>query len=290
MMKMIMLTFVIGLITLKSSFSQFEYTDIGARATGLNGAFTSLSDNSLAVFYNPSGLGQLKFREVSVFYGPSLFGIQELSVGALTYAEPLSFGTIGLGIKSFGFELYRETNLILSFGNNYSNKIFYGLNFNYYNLNIQNYNSASSFGVDIGGLAYLTDFLKWGFYAGNITGSKIGVSEQRIAQIYRTGLTVQPVNDLNLVIDIEKDVKYPLSFRAGMEYFINDFIDLRAGIGTEPVSFTCGASINYNIFQFDYSFYDHQDLGITNQGSVTINFGGGSARKLARENLKNAFK
>lgn len=289
-MKMIMLIFVIGIFTLKSSFAQFEYTDIGARATGLNGAFTSVSDNSLAVFYNPSGLGQMKFREVSAFYGPSLFGMEELSIAALTYAEPLNFGTIGLGLKTFGFELYRETNLILSFGNNYGNKIFYGFNFNFYNLNIQNYNSASSLGVDIGGLAYLTDFLKWGFYAGNISGSKIGVSEQRIAQIYRTGLTVQPVNDLNLVMDIEKDVKYPLSFRAGMEYFINDFIDLRAGIGTEPVSFACGASINYNIFQIDYSFYNHQDLGITNQGSVTVNFGGDSSRKLAREQLKNAFK
>ncbi len=49
-------------------FAQFENTDIGARAIGLNGAFTSQSNNSLAIFYNPSGLGQMKYREVSVFY------------------------------------------------------------------------------------------------------------------------------------------------------------------------------------------------------------------------------
>ena len=290
MMKMIKLTLVISIFMVKSSKAQFEYTDIGARATGLNGAFTSLSDNSLAVFYNPSGLGQMKYREVSVFYGPSAFGIPEISTAALTYAEPLKLGTIGIGLKTFGFELYRETNLILSYGNSYRNKIFYGLNLNYYNLIIQNYNSASAFGIDAGGLAYLTDFLKWGFFAGNITGSKIGVSGQRISQVYKSGFTVQPRNDLNLVMEIEKDVRYPLSFRAGMEYFIYDFIDLRAGIGTEPVSFTGGVSINYNIFQIDYSVYDHQDLGITNQGSVTVNFGGSSSRKLAREQLKNAFK
>lgn len=289
-MKMFMLTFVISFFTIKSSFAQFEFTDAGARATGLNGAFTSLSDNSLAVFYNPSGLAQVKYREVSAFYGPSLFAIPEISTAALSYSEPLNFGTIGLGLKTTGFDLYRETNLILSFGKSYGKKLFYGLNINFYDLNIRNYNSAASFGLDIGGLAYLTDFLIWGFYAGNITGSEIGVSKQRIAQVYRTGLTVKPENDLNLVIEFEKDVKYPLSFRGAMEYFINEFIDFRAGIGTEPVSFSGGVSFNYDIFRLDYSLNNNQNLGITNQGSVTVNFGGSNSGKLSRDKLKDAFK
>ncbi len=53
MIKMIKLTLVISIFAIKSSNAQFENTDIGARAIGLNGAFTSLSNNSLAVFYNP---------------------------------------------------------------------------------------------------------------------------------------------------------------------------------------------------------------------------------------------
>lgn len=283
------LTFVFVMIALKSSPAQFENTDIGARATGLNGAFTSLSNSSLAVFYNPSGLGQMKSREVSVFYNPSPYGVSELSTAALTYAEPLKFGTIGLGIKTFGFDLYRETNAILSFGKSIREKFFYGLNLNYYNLRIQNYNSATSFGIDAGAMAYLTGFLKWGFFAKNITGAKIGESQEKLAQVYRTGFTVQPRNDLNLIAEFEKDVKYPLSFRGGMEYYINEYVDLRAGISTEPVSFSGGLSLNYNIFQIDYAIYNNRDLGITNQGSLTINFGGSSARKNSREQLKNAF-
>ncbi|MBK8552853.1 MAG: hypothetical protein IPL53_18040 [Ignavibacteria bacterium] len=287
---MIKVTLVISILTVKSSYSQFENTDIGARPVGLNGAFTSLSNNSLAVFYNPAGLGQLKYREISAFYGPSPFGIGEVSTAALTYSEPLNFGTLGLGLKTFGFDLYRETNFIISYGNSFKEKIFYGLNFNFYDLNIQNYNSASTFGADIGALAYLTGFLKWGFFVKNITGSEIGESRQKLAQVYKTGLTFQPNNDLNLVLEIEKDVKFPLAFRGGLEYFINEYIDLRAGTGTQPASFTGGISINYSLFQIDYSIYNHQDLGITNQGSVTLNFGGNKSRQLAREQLKNAFK
>ena len=276
--------------TCEISFSQFENTEIGARAIGLNGAFTSQSDNSLAIFYNPSGLGQVKYREVSVFYCPSPFGISEISTAALTYAEPLKFGTIGIGVKTYGFELYRETSISLSFGNDFRKKIFYGFNANFYNLKIQNYNSASSFGADVGAMAYITDFLKWGFFAKNFTGTKIGESKEKLAQVYRTGFTAQPRNDLNFVLEVEKDVRYPLSFRGGMEYFINDYVNIRAGVGTEPTSFSGGIAINYNIFQLDYAIYNYRDLGITNQGSITVNFGGNSARKLAREQLKNAFK
>lgn len=289
MMKIIGFTYLISFFVFKSSCAQFENTDIGARAVGLNGAFTSLSDNSLAVFYNPSGLGQLKYREVSVFYSPSPYGISEISTGALSYVEPLNTGTLGLGIKTFGFDLYRETNVILSYGNSFRERIYYGVNFNLYNLQIQNYNSASSFGADIGAMAYITGFLKWGFFAKNINGAQIGETKEKLAQIYRTGFTIQPRNDFNMILEIEKDVKYPLSVRGGLEYFIADYLDLRGGIGTQPTSFSAGVSINYSLFQIDYSVFNNQDLGITNQGSVTINFGGNKARKLAREQLKNAF-
>lgn len=289
-MNMIKITVVLCILALKSSFAQFEFSSVGARAVGLNGAFTSLSDNSLAVFYNPAGLGQISFREISAYYGPSQYGISEISTAALTYTEALDFGTFGIGLKTYGFELYRESELTLSYGNNFGKKIFLGLNLNYYDLTIQNYNSASSFGADIGGLAYLTGFLKWGFFAGNITGSKIGESDQRISQIYRTGFTVQPETDLNMILEFEKDVKFPLSFRGGLEYFVNEYVDLRAGIGTQPDSFSGGISLNYNILQLDYAITNHQDLGMTNQISVTANFGGSKARKLIREQLKNSFK
>lgn len=288
-MKTVLVFFII-FIYVKESKCQFENTDVGARTIGLNGAFTSLSDNSLAIFYNPSGLGQLKYREISFHYSPSPYGISEISTSALTYAEPLKFGTIGIAIKTFGFELYRETNAILSYGNNFRGKIFYGLNLNYYYINIKNYNSASGFGADIGAMAYITDFLKWGFFAKNFTGSKIGETHEKLAQVYRTGFTAQPRNDLSLILEIEKDVKYPLSFRGGLEYNINEYVDIRSGIGTEPTSFSGGISINYKLFQLEYAIYNHNDLGITNQGSLTVNFGGDKARKYAREQLKNAFK
>lgn len=280
---------LIVIICTKVSFAQFEFTDIGARAVGLNGAFTSLSDNSLAIFYNPSGLGQMKYREFSVFYSPAPFGFTELSTSALTYAEPFKFGTVGIGIKNYGYELYREINVMLSYGGKYRERIFYGLNFNYYNLNIKNYGSSSSVGVDAGLMAYLTKFLSWGFFGKNITGSTIGLSKEKIVQVYRSGFTVTPRNDLSLILEAEKDVRYPLSIRAGMEYGLLDYVDLRAGVGSEPATFTGGIGFNYKIFQVDYALYHSQDLGLTHQGTLTVNFGGIQGKKESRDKIRKAF-
>ena len=281
---------VILLFITSVSVAQFENTDLGARPVGLNGSFTSLSNDAFAIFYNPAGLGQLKYRELGVYYSPSPFGLSELATGALVYAEPTSFGTFGLGLKTYGYELYRENNIILSYGQDFNNRIFYGLNVKVYNLTIQNYNSATTFGVDLGAMAYLTDFLRWGFFGKNLSGARIGTSEEKISQVYRTGFTVQPRDDLSFLLEAEKDVRYPLSIRAGMEYTLYDYIDLRAGIGTEPTSFSGGAGFKYDLFQLDYAIYNHQDLGITHQGTISINFGGKDARKHSREQLKNAFK
>lgn len=277
------------LVLFRNSFAQFELIDIGAKPISLGGAFTSLANNSNAVYYNPAGISQLPFREISIFYSPAPFGLKELANGSVNFVEPTKFGAFGISAKSYGFELYKEITITATYSNNYRKKIFYGANVNFYNLKIQNYGSASTFGIDIGGLAYLTDFLRWGFAAFNLNRPKIGTQNDKLPQVYRTGISIQPRNNLNFVLDIEKDTRYTTSVKAGIEYSMYDMIDLRAGIGTEPTRFSGGIGLYYSLFGIDYGFYNHQDLGLTHQGTITINFGGEKGRKMIKDSLKDAF-
>jgi len=280
---------IFSLVSFRTAYSQFELLDVGAKPIALGGAFTSLANNSNAVYYNPAGISQMPFREVSIFYSPAPFGLKELANGSVNFVEPTKFGTFGLSAKTYGFELYKEITATLTYANNYRKKIYYGANVNYYNLKIQNYGSDATFGIDVGVLAYLTDFLRWGFSAFNLNRPTIGTLKDKLPQVYRTGLSVQPRNDLNFVLDVEKDTRYTASVKAGVEYTLYDMVDLRAGIGTEPTKFSGGVGFYYSLFEIGYGFYNHQDLGLTHQGTVTINFGGDKGRKMMRDALKNAF-
>ncbi len=280
---------ILFLVSFRITYSQFELIDIGAKPISMGGAFTSLANNSNAVYYNPAGISQLPFREVSIFYSPAPFGLKELANGSVNFVQPTKFGAFGLSAKTYGFELYKEITATLTYANNYNRKIYYGANINYYNLKIQNYGSASTFGIDIGAMAYLTDFLRWGFSAFNLNRPSIGTQKDKLPQVYRTGLSIQPRTDLNFVLDVEKDTRYTASVKAGIEYTMYDMINLRAGVGTEPTKFSGGVGFCYSLFEIDYGFYNHQDLGLTHQGTITINFGGEKGRKMIKESLKNAF-
>ena len=69
---------VLLLVSFRINFAQFELLDVGAKPIALGGAFTSLANNSNAVYYNPAGISQMPFREVSIFYSPAPFGLKEL--------------------------------------------------------------------------------------------------------------------------------------------------------------------------------------------------------------------
>ncbi|HMT12590.1 MAG TPA: hypothetical protein PKA39_13315, partial [Ignavibacteria bacterium] len=127
------------------------------------------------------------------------------------------------------------------------------------------------------------------FSAFNLNRPSIGTQKDKLPQVYRTGLSIQPRTDLNFVLDVEKDTRYTASVKAGIEYTLYDMINLRAGIGTEPTKFSGGVGFCNSLFEVDYGFYNHQDLGLTHQGTITINFGGEKGRKMIKESLKNAF-
>lgn len=153
MFKRLLIIIVILIVSFRFNYAQFELLDLGAKPIAIGGAFTSLANNSNAVYYNPAGISQLPFREVSIFYSPAPYGLKELANGSVNFVEPTKFGAFGLSAKTYGFELYKELTVTATYSNNYRKKIFYGININYYNLKIQNYGSASTVGIDVGALA-----------------------------------------------------------------------------------------------------------------------------------------
>jgi hypothetical protein len=259
----------------------------GAKEISISNSGTALCDNVFALFSNPAGLAQMNWREAGVFYSPAPFGLKELANGFIVYNEPFSFGSIAAGGMSYGFELYKENKILLGASFKFFDNFFLGAAANYHTVSIKNYGNASAFYLNLGGLAYITPDLRWGFFIYNVNRSSFIEEDDQIPAIFNSGFSYNMIPDLSLNIAVEKDVRYSASFKMGIDYNIIKYLSIRTGFSNEPSAYSAGIGINYSIVSLDYAVSSHPDLGLTHQAGIIISFEStGSRYEKIREYLK----
>ncbi len=260
------------LIYLASANSLLGQYNAGARQISLANSDVALSDDVFSLFNNPAGLSQLKWREIGLYYSPAPFGLSELANGYIAYNEPFSFGSIAIGGMSYGFDLYRESKLVLGYSYNYNDKFFAGASINYHTYSIKNYGNTGVLYFDVGGLAFITNEFSWGFSITNINRATVANEDDQIPTIISTGICYRLVNQLSLNLALEKDISFSPSVRFGIDYSIIKYLSLRIGASNFPSRFTGGIGINYSLFKLDYAVFTHPDLGLTHQAGLIIHF------------------
>ena len=79
-----------------TSIYQFLRVGVGARAMGMGGALTSVSDDAGSIFWNPAGLSLVQRPEVATNYLNYFTGVD---AGGAAFAQPISkMSTLGLGV------------------------------------------------------------------------------------------------------------------------------------------------------------------------------------------------
>ena len=252
-----------------NTFASFENLGVGANYQAMGGAAVAYTNNADAIFINCGGLAQNSAYQLSMYYS-NLFGMKELRHAVVSASLPIKSGVAGFGCRMFGNSLYQEKELVLSYSNNYQNKFYYGASLHNYQLSISNYGSNSSIGFDFGFIAVINSHLRWGFFNYNITRAKISSENGELPQIYSTGISLIPIDNLNVNFDIYKDVLFPVEYRFGFEYIALQRLALRSGFASEPDRFTAGFGLFFKIFSFNYALATHSDLGVTHQFSINF--------------------
>ena len=274
MNKRILLIFA-PLLLLSTNYAQLNP---GARQIFLSKSDVALSNDVLSIFNNPAGLSQLNWREIGVYYSPAPFGLSELSNGYAAYLEPFDFGSVAIGGMTYGFELYRESKIVLGYSYKYGKIFFIGIAINYHAFSIKNYGSTSAFYLNFGGLAYITKQIRWGFAISNLNRASISDDDDQIPMVFTTGFSYDLINTLSINLAIEKDIRYKPSGQFGIEYDIIKYLSLRVGFQNEPSRYTAGIGINYSMISLDYALFTHQELGLTHQAGIIISFGRDNSR------------
>ncbi len=251
----------------------------GAKQIALNNSDVALSNDVFSAFNNISGLAQLNWRELGIYYSPAPFGLTELANGYLAYLEPTSFGTLSFGAMTYGFELYRESRFMTGYSNKIFNNFFYGLSINVHSVNIKNYGNAFAFYLNVGSLVYLMKDLRFGFFIDNINRATFSNEKEQIPTVFHAGFSYDIIKELAINLSVEKDLRYEPSLKFGLDYDLIEYLSIRSGFSNHPSNYSTGIGINYSMLNLDYALFSHNDLGLTHQFGLIINFGSILSRK-----------
>jgi len=232
---------------------------LGARGASMGQSVTALPTGSWGVFSNPAMLYGLE-NEAS-FYGIRNFGFSELTDMALSAHQSHAYGSFAAGMHTYGYEKFRESRFRLGYAREFAG-IRAGLIANYTHMEIENYGSAGTFLIDAG-VAYqlpVPGTLWLGAKATNINRARIGDAKDELPRELSVGFSYG-LSDRGVISgDVVKDVRFPISYRGGIEVRLVDQLFMRGGITTEPVTYSVGMGFVHSSFSINIVAQQHYAL------------------------------
>jgi hypothetical protein len=256
---------IAGLLIIHFNILAMENNGRGTKAIGMANAFAAVSDNCWAINYNPAGLTCITAFQCSAFIVPEQFGLQELKTTALAASIPFPFATVGMKAEKFGFDLYTETEFGITLAAMIDKNISVGFGIDYHRLDIVRYGNAGSYSLEGGLMAHVLEHVDVGFCIHNIGNAVLGTTDEKMPQVCALGACWSYVQDLQVSLEIEKDIRFPASIKMGIEQIVFKAFALRAGMATHPDKYSIGIAARYSFFEFGYAGYSHTDLGWTHQ-------------------------
>ena len=287
--------FTIGALYPQLASAQSEMP-IGTRPLGLGGAYTALSDDANAIFWNPAGLGMIGQSQVTLSHW-RLEDVSDVSVNSVAGVYATRAGSFSLAWTRLAAELYEGRNQQSSMMTDNLFQLGYGVAFNEslsagLSLNRRMIHSVSGDAAGIGfdlGLMY-KPFSSQDFNIGaTVKNLASNLENETFRPTYRLGLAysigfqddmhrLTVSTDFFTRYDVNAIEGYSANFAAGLEYVlrIQDVsLAIRGGSGmvqdgtVQQTGF--GASLGWQWFTADYVYSmsmentigDAQRLGMT---------------------------
>lgn len=245
----------------------------GAASLGM-GTIGVVGTHFHALYNNQAALAYLTSTTIGTDYNQGFFADKNLSAKTAGIAVPTGWGTLGLNLKYFGYQLYNEQKIGLAYGKQLGKRLAIGVQLDYFRTYIGNdYGTAQAISFEIGFYSKLTDKLDLGAHIFNPIGAKIGNEyPEKIPVAFKLGLLYRVDDHLRLATEVEKILEEKTNYKFGIEYEIGSYFISRIGLATQPTLFTFGFGLRYKKLIFDIGTGYHQTLGFTPALSLLFKF------------------
>lgn len=250
---------IFGLISLPA----YPQHMMGAEGLGMGQATTALPGYDWSLFSNPALLNS---DDASVgFYGLRNYGFTEITDMSAMASMPTKFGVVALGFHRYGYDLFNETRIRAGYKNEWR-MLHFGLVANYNHIIFGgDYGSGGALGVDVGLAAEITEDLWIGARSTNVNRPeyKYETMDEYLPRDISIGLSYG-LNELAVfAFDMVKDVRFPVSYRGGLEISVIENLVGRVGVTNEPLSYSMGFGYGMDRWDINFAVQKHEILGFS---------------------------
>lgn len=243
----------------------FEDLAVSPRARAMGQATTAVADDAWVFYYNPAGLAWLPQTSLaSATVRPNGNAFNRLTTFGGAMRLPAKWGGVAVGYRDFGvdyqgsgafeedllsertwsashgFRLFRDASTSAAVGWSVN---FYGLDFGESIGGVDPGNDWAV-GLDVGALVTVYDRTRVGFLTRNLNSPVIGEDDEELRQQVVAGIAYEPYPDVITALDVRGEMGQEFRFHGGMEMGITDFLDVRAGLETDPNKLTGGFGVH----------------------------------------------
>lgn len=216
-----------------------------------------------SLFSNPAGLARID-RFSAVATAEQRFLVQEMRQISAAAGLPVAGGAFGMRVQYYGFDLYNEQQIGLTYARRLSEGFQIGAQFIYFGNRIPSYGNRHLVTFQFGLQAQLLPQLQIGASVYNPLRLERSEEGELLPTLFGIGIGYTPAPQLLLTLEAEKDIDFPVRVKGGAEYRIADPLLLRLGAATNPSLFTFGFGLRLkNGIGIDLASSWHQYLGFT---------------------------
>ena len=249
----VMLQSVIGCAQLHVS----SVSDDIFRLTSLSPSFTT----SFSVLSHPAGAAQLKEFEVGL-QAERKFMLAELDHYSICAGIPTKLGGIGLEVRDFGYEEFKQQSVALAFAKSLG-KIDVGIKFGYEKTKVNGYNEMSTLCSEFSSTWHLNEKLHTGLDVRLSTNNKEFAAQQSLAISYACALAYEISESVLIGFSTSVDENHPANFSPGIFYRFAKQFFASLGISTQPTETYLAAGWKWKSLRIEVSTAYHLELGFT---------------------------
>jgi hypothetical protein len=264
---------------------------VGARALGMGGAFTAVSDNADSPYWNPAGLGSIDKNEITTMQ-------TKLSTDAdhyyVSYVRPALGGSLGISWIQVGLGNITQTSkevdtnnevvnlsifsyfsnaYLFSYGRELNHRVSIGLTAKYLTSDMFQIEGGRAYGYSLtpGILLHPREQLNIGLKIDELLNQQswgTGTVEQ-VPPKLRLGMAYRMQNPGLFSVDINQILKSGYAAEAAVGYeWEKDGLSLRLGYSED--SLTAGAGFVSGHARVDYAYVTQRDLSKDNVHRVSL--------------------